>query len=162
MPYENIVALVLLILVLLAPFLKWAKDWWMTDCIPIGGLDIPANELDTPEQLEQWLMHDECIKFIPFFYENQIDFGRELGRRSSLFEEHFRKLVNVYVDKIWNYIDDLEKSSGECLTQVKDIEQLLSDWGGFMTMSQQAALWAELDKVLAMKGLSRSSAAIQR
>ena len=78
MPYENIIAPVLIMLVLLVPLLKWAKDKWMTDPIRVDDLEIPFSACQTPEALVDYLT-SHGRNFIDFFESFKDILSYELG-----------------------------------------------------------------------------------
>jgi hypothetical protein len=74
MPYENVIAPLLLLLVLLVPVLKWARDWWtMTKVITIAGKEygLPCTSLasfkaalsDQVDAKKSWLGKELLFKY---------------------------------------------------------------------------------------------------
>jgi hypothetical protein len=139
MPYENIIALVLVVLVLLVPLLKWAKYKWM---IELGDLYFSDDDLSNPAKLEAKLGGAE--KFAQFFHKNQYDFGRKLGRRAAAFEARCREIVAEKLDEIWKCLDAMVAGKAGAK---ETFEKLFAEWSGLLSTSQVAAIDAQLETI---------------
>jgi hypothetical protein len=152
MPYENIVAPLLLVLVLLVPLLKWAKDWWME--IPFGKYRVTRDACRSGEAFEDYFKHVSEDQFLSVFQDASglladalVEAG--LGDLFASIEEQYSIRVAERTEGLRAAVRGLEKLETPSRFEVKDIKELLADLSIHLSETQRGALAKRLDVLMA-------------
>jgi len=146
MPYENIVAPVLLILVLLVPLLKWAKDRIMEkiEYVRVGEESIPMSAVLSPEALQKFLKGEDnflnwVLKMEPFFGDIP-DYALAIERR-------YQQIVNDRVDRLYAAVDAFLKVNSYDVGAYNKVVDLFCKVSGYLSIGGLCAASAKMRQV---------------
>jgi len=145
MPYENIVAPILLLLVLLIPLLKGAKDKWMgaLSC-SYGDYTVPLAALKDPAWLEKIVRPEN---FLEFFYVYQEPLARDAGWDFDAIEALYNQRVKESYDCLNEWFIPLDADAEPAPSALSVLIPRFKKVSKYMSREQRACLQAVIDRI---------------